>query len=417
MKRYKFIVSFCLLLVFFTACNTGPQWEHVSDVSIGDLTESIWTLRREPSGTYNVMGVRILVDPNRTSVGQAVLFLPSSFVSGNFYTNNAGVYDERYDLRIYLANRGFTVFTMDYRTSFVPDGQSSISFMANWDETAFLNDIDQAVGFSKDNGSMSKIFLVGHGVGAKYTYLYAAQHSGNLLGMIILDGSPWESDGSPAAMNTMNVQDLYLALQSGDSAENRALFEQFGLTPDPLYYGYQLPAFGAGFNEGIRLYQTEGPDYGPYEGFPTISDYLADQYQFWWGDGQFSNPLGGFSSVEMLVNFSTQASVPYWPIIEFAEDAYTGNWDGNLFPPEPASSLRSKLFMVETPIIVFASSGWTTALGMQFEWKALGPTLTRSTDQTYTLLEGFGHIDVLIGEQAQAQVFEPMYDWIVAHTP
>ena len=409
------LLSICLFLAFFTGCQGGPSWEHQSDSSIGDLSQSIWTVRREPYGTYDTIGIRRLVDPDRTEAKNVVVYLPPSFTSANFYTKNDGTYDEKYDFRIYLANRGYDVYSLDYRTSSVPSSETNLSFMANWNEKAYLGDIDAAVGFAKDNSGAGKVFLVGHSSGAKYVYLYAAQHDGNLIGMVVLDGSPWESDGSPAAARTMNINDFYTAIFSGDTPENRALFESFGLPPNPQYFVYQVPPFGTGFNEGIHLYETEGPGYGPYEGFPTVSDYLADQYQNVWGDGQLANPVGGFSSVEMLVNFSLQAAIPNWPIIEYTEDAYTGNWDGNLFPPEPATSLRSKLFMVELPIIVFASSGWTTALGMEFEWKALGPTLTRSTDQQYILLDGFGHLDVLMGEQAQAQVFEPLYNWLIAH--
>lgn len=404
-----------IIAIISSGCASQSTWHLISTSTINNLTQTVWQANITDYRTYENVGIRRLVDINRAEAKDVIVYFPPSYTSANYYTNNAGEYLEKYDFRIYLANRGYDVYSIDYRTSFVSESQTDLSFMVGWNEQQYLDDLHEAIKYIKSVTGMSKVYVAGHSSGAKYIYLYAAEHRGDLKGMIVMDGSPWEMDGSPAAANSIDNGKMYDTLNAGNSDANRAIFEGWGLSPDPVtYYNNLLPPFGDGFDQAVNLYKTEGPDYGPYEGFDTVSDYLEDQFQNVWGDKQFANPEGSYSTVEMLMNFTTQTSVPYWPLIEHADDAYAGNWNGEP-PSKPGETLRDKLSKVDVPIIVFSSSEWTTAVGMKFEWKAEGPTMLKTTDQEYHLLDGFGHLDVLIGEQAEALVFEPLYNWLVAH--
>jgi len=395
-------------------------WELKGTTSINNLTETYWEAKRAPHGKYDKIGLRKLVANNNTAPNGVVFYLPPSYTSAGLYTNNDGQYLEKYDFRIYLANRGYVVYSIDYRTSYVPDSETNLSFMAGWGTETYLTDIRDAIAYAKEHSHVGRVFLAGHSSGAKYVYVYASQRwRQDISGMIVMDGSPWEMDGKPAANDTMRISTVYNALAGGDTAADRAVFEQWSyLIPSPIgYYDNYLPQFGSRFYEAIGTYKDPamGPAYGPFAGFATVTDYLADQFQNVWGDKQYCNVENGYSTVEMQVAFATEAAVPYWPLVEYAEDCYTGNWNGDT-PSGVGFNYIDKLAKIDIPIIVFASSEWTTALDMEFEWKALGPSLIENTDRTYILLEGFGHLDILLGEFSESLVFLPLYNWLEART-
>ena len=389
-------------------------WQLKATTSINSLTETYWEIERPPYGTYDKIGLRRLVADSNTDPKGVVFYLPPSYTSARLYANNDGEYLEKYDFRIYLANNGYIIYSLDYRTSYVPDSEKDLSFMTKWGTVMYLTDIQTAIAYAKQVSGVNKVFLAGHSSGAKYVYAYAAQEWGqDLSGMIVMDGSPWEMNAAPAPDNTMDINEVYNALSKGDTAADRAVFAQWSnLTPSPIsYYDNYLPQFGSRFGEAIGIYKDpfKGPSYGPFAGFATVSDYLADQFQNVFGDKQYCNVENGYSTVEMQVAFATEAAVSYWPLVEYSEDAYTGNWGGDTLSGVGSDYLYN-LGRVDIPIIVFASSEWTTALGMEFAWKALGPTLIKNTDRTYILLDGFGHLDILVGEQAQSLVFLPLYN-------
>ena len=155
-----------------------------------------------------------------------------------------------------------------------------------------------------------------------------------------------------------------------------------------------------------------GPQYGPFAGFPTVSDYIADQLQNIWGDAQLTNIKNGYAKVDVMMNMMSKVGVP-WPLVDYLEDAYLGNWKGN--PPAAELKFVKNIGKVNTPILVFASEMWTTAVGYEYHWKREGYEMIKSTDRQYILLKGFGHMDILAGEKARDEVFVPLYNWLQAH--
>lgn len=53
-----------------------------------------------------------------------------------------------------------------------------------------------------------------------------------------------------------------------------------------------------------------GPQYGPFAGFPTVSDYIADQLQNIWGDAQLTNIKNGYAKVDVVMNMMSKIAVP-----------------------------------------------------------------------------------------------------------
>lgn len=374
-----------------------------------NLIETVWSVNRPPFGKHDRIGVRrLILKDNENPVG-ALVYLPPSGTSARLYTDS-----EDYDFRIFLANRGFDIFSVDYRTSFILQDETEIAFMTNWGTRMFLDDIREAILFMKRTTGIEKVYLAGHSTGGRYVYLYASERwREDISGMIVLDSAPWESDG-PEENNSMDIHKGYAALAQGDTPENRQLFESWDLEAGPHYYDAVFAQFDKTFYTAVGIYYAEGPNApSPVSGFNTVNDYLAWEIHNVWGPKQLSNVLEGYSSVEMLLAFFMQAAVPYWPLVDYMEEAYMGNWNGK--PPVQELRFLDGIGDVDVPLIVFASEEWTTALGMKFWFKYLGPIMVKTSDTEFYLLENFGHLDVLLGEHAKENVFIPLYNWLLIH--
>jgi pimeloyl-ACP methyl ester carboxylesterase len=397
------------------------NWTIASQTKIGaNLQEVAWTASFPQATKHMKVGLRMLsLKGNLQSKCQSkastrsrgvVVYLPPSGASARLYTDS-----ENYDFRIYLANRGYDVFSVDYRSSFIPEGATDISVMAGFKTSVTLNDIHEAIKQVKFLTGAKKVFLAGHSTGARYVYLYAASKwADDLAGMIPMDGSPWESDGAPAANATMNIDKGYAALKEGDTEANRKLFKSWGLTPGALYYDAVLTTFEPAFYDAIKIYYAKGPNAAsPVAGFATVSDYIGNRFHFVWGRRQLTNVRNGTARVDVLLDFALKACVKHWPLVDYMEDAYIGNWNGN--PPVADLQFTKNIGSINIPILVFASSEFTDALGFRYEWKKMGYNMVKSKDRQYILLNGFGHLDVLLGEQAKDQVYTTLYNWLETH--
>jgi alpha-beta hydrolase superfamily lysophospholipase len=409
-----FCWGFTLFLPVSGDADDAPKtsWHLTRSAALTEnLVETLWTAKLPPTSRYNTVGVRRLAIRERAAYEGVLVHLPGSSSNGNFYTTS-----ENYDFRVYLANRGYDVYTVEYRTSFIPETETDYSCMATYKTSATLADLRKIIEFVKQKTGRQRIFLSGHSTGARYVYLYAcARTAADLAGMIPMDGSPWELNGRPAPESTMDIYSGYTALASGDTEANRKLFQSWGLEPDTGYYNVRIMGWGREMEKAMRTYYSPppyGPQYGPFAGFPTVSAYIAEQLQNIWGEAQFTNIKNGYAKVDVMMNMMSKIGVP-WPLVDYLEDAYLGNWKGN--PPEAPLKFLKNIEKIQTPILVFASEMWTTAVGYEYRWKREGYEMIKSADRQYILLKGFGHMDILAGEKAKNEVFVPLYNWLQAH--
>jgi len=394
------------------AGNKKTNWQLASSIAFTEnLVETLWTVELPPKSRHHTVGVRRLALKDRATYEGVLVHLPGSSSNGNFYTTS-----EKYDFRIYLANRGYDVYTVEYRTSFIPKTETDYSCMATYKTSVTLADLRKIIEFVKQKTGKQRIFLSGHSTGARYVYLYAcARSSEDLAGIIPMDGSPWEMNGRPSPESTIDINLGYAALASGDTEINRKLFKSWGVEPDAGYYNVLIINWDPEMGKAMRSFFSPlpyGPQYGPFAGFPTVSDYIADQLQNVWGNAQLTNIKNGYARVDVMMNMMSKVGVP-WPLVDYLEDAYLGNWEGN--PPAAELKFVKNIEKVKTPILVFASEMWTTAVGYEYLWKREGYEMIKSTDRQYILLKGFGHMDILAGEKARDEVFVPLYNWLQAH--
>jgi len=82
------------------------------------LCEDVFSCFRQPGSVYNRIGLRRIA-PCEDPIGPVVLFFPGVFMNGEIAGNDA-----KYDLRLYLAQAGLRVWSLDYRTHAVPSTAS-----------------------------------------------------------------------------------------------------------------------------------------------------------------------------------------------------------------------------------------------------------------------------------------------------
>jgi len=115
-----------------------------------------------------------------------VLYLPGTNMNGEVALD-----DPRYSFQLYLAEHGVDVWSMDYRTHFIPPQtpQSDLSELAEWTNDLFESDIDAAAKFVSEKSGRGRIFIAGFSRGVEFAYLFAAKHyPERVAGIIALDG-------------------------------------------------------------------------------------------------------------------------------------------------------------------------------------------------------------------------------------
>ncbi len=413
------LIVFSLFIQISTrAGSIDKKWRLISSHQLQeapDLTETVWELDRPPYGTYDKIALHQLKKTDLAKSEAVIVYFPPSGTNASLYTENIAN-AEKYDFRIYLAEKNYEIYSVDYRTAFVAGEEevTDYSFMGDWTTEVFISDLRKA-GKQVRKISGKKFFVAGHSTGGRYVYHFTAKNKSYVKGIISLDGGPWESDGSPASLYTMNLQQGLDAIKSGDIPESRTLLEGWGIDIGDHFYNANLGNWSEHFKSAIILYYSDGPDticpeeWGSETSGKTVSEFLKEQFQSVWGNGQFSNIENGYADIGVLLAFITNCGTE-WPIAEYLGDAYVGNWRGKM--PDKRLSYFKNLKNIKIPLIVFSSEKWTTALGMQSWYKELGTVLIGSTDTEYVLLEGFGHLDVLMGTNAEKKVFEPLYQWL-----
>src|SRR5947209_16262092 len=125
-----------------------------------------------------------------------MLYLPGTNMNGEVAISNP-----RFSLPLYLASHGVDFWAFDYRTHFVPASTrpDDLSPLQSWTNEMFEADISAAARFVMAVTKQNRIFVAGFSRGALFAYIYAAAHSENVKGLVILDGYiSHERPGSPA---------------------------------------------------------------------------------------------------------------------------------------------------------------------------------------------------------------------------
>ncbi|HEV8712813.1 MAG TPA: hypothetical protein VGX03_08310 [Candidatus Binatia bacterium] len=355
------------------------------------LSETVWAVARPPYGPYDFIALhRIAAGRGGPSAGDRPVFL---FLPGPHQHGEIIIADERYDLRLYLAQRGIDTWTLDYRTHFVPREQIYDShFMQPWTAEAFIEDVATAAHFVREMSGTQKIFVGGFGHGATYAALYAARNAHeDVLGVVLLDGY---------VLDPPDVDPL---------CRER--------TPTPNWFADDLESRYMPYKRWIKVLQDiiddpSGPDFLPMPVFDNRAEALAHFLYVnanFGARGGLSNAQGGYADVTVLARILQQQD-RYWPRVQ-----NHGGFDVKRHLLGAQFDYAKGLAALSVPVLAFASGNIDKAGVPWAERVEFTARATRTTDVQYRLLENWGHLDVLFGTAAAQQVFLPVCEWIMRH--
>jgi len=377
----SFLSLTILLALSGGASAAGPEWTVGKGGSIAgasDIEHSTWSTDRPPVGPFD----RIEVHRYRTKAAPVatLLYLPGTNMNGEAATT-----DEDHNLWIFLARRGVEVFALDYRTRFSSGSTdpAALASMKTWTTEAFVDDIKTAAALARRESGRSQLYVAGFSRGVFLAYAYACSEPAAVAGLVALDGQ----FKSHAPKN-----------QYEPDADLKKLEESGGWATDVA------GRLGWEGRQKLMLATAENPMAPATDPkFKTLGEQLSNLLQFAWGPGALANPLGGQSRPEVLGRLLAGYD-RYYPAIQDPEAKRMGDRDDD--PKTPLDDLWGEMKM---PILYFGNAR------MPGDWLLNGiysAQKSGSPDVTINVLEGYGHLDVLISDHARREVFEPTLAWI-----
>lgn len=297
-----------------------------------------------------------------------VLYLPGTNMNGEVWLD-----DPRYSFQVYLAERGVDVWSMDYRTHFIPPetAQSDLAELAGWTNDLFESDIDAAAKFVRQTSGGDKLFVAGFSRGVEFAYLFAAMHPESVEGIVAIDG--------------------FIPTHPMRAAP-----------PEPGQYADDVAGKHLTFDKRRTLMQMviDNPDQpAPIPKYKTARENLEHvMYDAVPGNGAFSNMAAGHADPVVLAKMLI-AYDRYWPSVQDGETPFT---------PELIASLKAS----KIPVIAFASTNFGAGWPGQVEAASKS---TGAPDPSFTKFDGWGHLDVLAGTKSEGEVFAPTAAWVRQH--
>lgn len=375
-----------------------------------------WEICRPPYGPYDTVTLHRVVSYSRvipfTRDNKKVIFMiPGTWNAGGW----SKVTDPNANTMFYLANNGYDVYTMDFRSCNIPDmdydqfsgNGIDITPSTDWTYAVYREDIKTCVDKIKSESRAKKVFMSGFSRGGIHMYIYASKYQADIRGMIVFD---------------YLVKDFPPMGDQMDEATYNQLVNLFkaGVLPDPDNPGQTIPwiygVFGLD-NQGYNNWKLAGVlPYSRYmvggalpSNFTVLSDYVADSAHHVWdilglGEGALTNYYGGYIDRDVLVKALNEFS-RYYPARQNLEDmlmqAYANvpyfDYDDN---------------PIDLPMVAYLTSYIGCMMNNCLN-DAL-PNMTTHDDVTINLLAGYGHMDILFGKNSLTDVKQPLLEWLNA---
>ena len=407
------ILNVSMLTPSVKAADSG--WTLVTDSkplkAYTNLTESIWqkNATMAPNSPYDKIGLHRLVKTGIQTKG-AVFLLAGIYGSGEQLISNPPqsnyTIDESSNTAVYWANRGFDVYSIDYRAHFLPSTMNATqasAIAANWGWDVYISDLKEAVDKAKAVSGYTKIFLTAMSLGGNVAMYYASEYwKQDLRGIILLDGSENTIKFSPTT-NTANVT-------SGLNANVGGLALEYPRTPGPSPYSpgilfayqnaIQNPGAPAEWPAGTPLQPTINPITN--QTWTNITEWFAYQ----WYSSHYSNIYGGYGN--LTVNIQRSASADrYFPFRLLIETTAMHDWNNCPFLTYDFDDHYNE---INVPVLGFRSGLYGIPT-----WGNFTNGLATS-DFTQITLPNYGHLDVFTGTYLAKDVSEPTYQWLLNHT-
>ncbi len=373
--------SFFALLL---ACSTVPEtaWtlsRAEAPVRAGaDVRETRWTQARPPGGAFDRIQVHRYRSADPTVA--TLLYLPGTNMNGE-----VALADSDHNLWLFLARRGVDVFTLDYRTHSVPNaGLADLSFMRDWGLAAFVDDARSAAALAHRETGRSRVFVAGFSRGVSLAWAFAAtEPPDGVAGLIALDGG----------FKSHAPRNQY------DLAAERTAWEAKGTWASDV-------AGQLGWETRQKMMTAAAADpRGPAldAKYSSIGEQVSQILYGAWGPGGLANPVDGLSRPQVLATL-LEGYDRYYPTVQDVEGRSIADRDD-----DPATPLDDAWGEMKTPVLYFGSTG----MGGDFLLNGIySASKSGSPDVTLNVLEKYGHLDVVAGDRARTEVFEPILVWI-----
>jgi pimeloyl-ACP methyl ester carboxylesterase len=301
-----------------------------------------------------------------------MLYLPGTNMNGEVTVD-----DPRHSLPLFMAIHGVDFWALDYRTHFIPPATpvTDLTELKGWTNDLFESDIEAAARYVMDTTGRERIFVAGFSRGASFAYLFAAQHPQAAQGLAIFDG--WIPPDRPAVAPPADryaddVGGAHLTYDKRQALMEAVIANPAGSAPLPKYEtareNLEAVVYGAGGMFG--------------------------------GHGGLANPGGGYSDAVVLARMLAGYD-RYWPTVQDYENSFT-------------AADRAHLASSKIPVIAFSS----TNIGGQWPARvAQSASATGSTHVKVKTLAGWGHLDVICGTHAEAEVYRPTLLFVETHAP
>jgi len=138
--------------------------------------------------------------------------------------------------------------------------------------------------------------------------------------------------------------------------------------------------------------------------FTTVGEQVSDLLYNAWGPGGLTNTRGQAkvqNVSRLLVGYDR-----WYPSIQNVEGRAIAS-----MVDDPNTKVDDTWGKWTVPILYFGSTG----MGADFLLNGIySAAKSGSKDVTLNVLERYGHLDIVVGERARADVFEPTLAWILA---
>ncbi|MFX1391737.1 MAG: hypothetical protein ACFE9Z_16865 [Promethearchaeota archaeon] len=394
-------------------CADLPEWVQTVEgrdiKGYPDLKEDVWEMERPPYGPYDKIGVHRVVKEGIDPHG-VYFMLPGTWSNGEQLISNPPTdirtKHENHSHALYLANRGWDVYALNYRTHYVDDHLSlaDLSFMINWGWNEWLGDIKEAINLAKVISGDRRVYLAGDSFGGGALANFASVFwEEDLKGIL-------PRDGGTVAKYHENVNNEYdlPAMIEGLTVANWT--REVGGPGVIFLYRYAnidpgAPAVYPPWQEWYPWPEifTGQPLPGAFPGL-TIFEWCAMRIAY------VTNMEEGFGDPVVMVGLLAGFD-RYWPTRLSLDDAAIRDWDNcpyvetGLIPFD----FDDHYHEIDVPFLGFLADSYYTGLWM-FRHQIVNP------DFTGIMLPGYRHLDVFSGEFSARDVSQPTYEWLMSHT-
>jgi pimeloyl-ACP methyl ester carboxylesterase len=273
--------------------------------------------------------------------------------------------DARYDVRLYLAQAGVTIWGLDWRTHFVPADapREGLAAVAGWTADQFASDAAWALRFV-NGADPGPLFVMGFSYGAEVAYRLASDPDLPVAGLVLLDGAAGPGRGPGEGGSVIDVAGSRLPYPDRARLLDAVIRNPGGPSPVPG---------GATADEALAETLWSAPSFG--------------------GRGGLSAAREGVTDVQIVARL-LKSYDRWWPRAVLDNGA-----------PKPR---RAPL-----PVLAFTSGN----LGP--EWAQRVEASARAFGGERTVVRNLphhGHLDVLVAKDAAHQVYEPIRAWLTAQS-